>query len=363
MIEPAHSLARFRLALLILSPVLLMALVSVAVSAILLGNLGPADGAAADAGLARIGDDLALVVVADGVAEIELARSAIADWGLLAPAIVLAVAAVGAWLIAGRVHRRIETARTQVRVANAERQSHLQEIAHELRTPLAVMGTNLELAGSGADPDRYIDAAQRAVLRMSRTVEDLAGHGQLAVEEAGEPVDLAVVAEAVAVEHVGPGSARGVFVRLSDAGPLIVDKVDAAAIRTVVGNFMTNAMRFAPKGSVVGLDWGKQGDWAWLSVTDQGPGLAPRDHARVFERGWQGPHDRDRREGSGLGMAIARQLAEAQAGQVTIDSEEGGGSTFALWIPLDDTADPETIIAADGIHPLSHPWAESLATV
>lgn len=363
MIEPAHPLARFRLALLILSPVLLMAVVSVAVSAVLLANLGPAEGAAADAGLARIGDDLALVLVADGAAEIASARVAIANWGLLVPAIVLAVAAVGAWLIAGKVHRRVETARTQVRVADAERHSHLQEIAHELRTPLAVMGTNLELAGMGADPDRYIDAAQRAVLRMSRTVDDLAGHGQLAVEKDGEPVDLYEVAAAVAHEHVGPGSARGVFVRLSDAGPLVVDDVDPAALRTVVGNFMTNAMRFAPKGSVVGLDLGRTGEWAWLSVTDQGPGLAPRDHARVFERGWQGSHDRNRRQGSGLGMTIARQLAEAQGGHVTIDSEEGGGATLVLWLPVTDTADAEEIVAVDGIHSLIRPWADSLATV
>ncbi|MFZ0013209.1 MAG: HAMP domain-containing sensor histidine kinase, partial [Acidimicrobiia bacterium] len=254
------------------------------------------------------------------------------------------------------VQARVVTAGRAIEIANLERDSHLQEIVHELRTPLAVMGTNLELAGSGGDADKYLTAAQRAVSRMSRTVDDLSGHGRLAVEADDEPIDLARVAETVAHEHVGPGRARGVFVRLAAGDALVVRGVDPAALRTVVGNFMSNAMRFAPKGSVVGLDWGAEGEWAWISVTDQGPGMSTQDMTRVFERGWQGSHDRDRRTGSGLGLTIARQFAEAQGGHVSVDSEEGGGATLALWLPLTDTAVPDRIMAADGVRPLTRPW-------
>ena len=359
----SRPVTRGRRALLILSPVLLMTVVSVVVSLAVLANLGPSAAAGPDAGLARVGEDLALVLVADGAAEVAKARRLVANGGLLVPAIVLVFSAFGAWGISGRVQREVDEAVGSISRADQRRETHLQEIAHELRTPLAVIGTNLELASDGEQLDRYIDAAQRAMVRMSRTVDDLAGHGQLAVEDGQGPIDLADLVGSVAQEHVGPGRALGVFVRLNGGSDLVVHDIDPAAIRAVLSNFMSNAMRYAPRGSVVGIDWGAVDEWFWLSVSDQGPGIAIRDHARVFERGWQGNHDRDRRTGSGLGMTIARQLTEAQGGHVTIDSEEGAGTTFTLWLPGMGYPDPKEVIAPDGIHPVIRPWIDQLASV
>jgi hypothetical protein len=62
-------------------------------------------------------------------------------------------------------------------------------------------------------------------------------------------------------------------------------------------------------------------------------------------------------------MTIARQLSEAQGGHVTVDSEEGGGATFTLWLPGHVDARATEVVAPDGIHPVSRPWAEQLATV
>lgn len=354
----AIATSRIRLAFLILSPVLLMTLGSVVAALSMLANIGSPQVAGPDAGLARVGDDLALILVADGAFEVAAARQAIANWGLLAPAVLLSTGSVLAWWIAGRVQSKLRSAADSIEVAEQRRESHLHEIIHELRTPLAVMGTNLELAAATTSESRYLEAARRAVMRMSRTVDDLAGHGHLAVKTDVDPVDLAAIAEWVGQEHAGPERAREVFIRVAGTGSVVLEGVDGAALRTVVGNFMSNAVRFAPKGSVVGIDWGVHEGWAWLSVSDQGPGVAPSDHARVFERGWQGSHDRDRKSGSGLGLTIARQLTEAQGGHVTLDAEEGGGATFAVWLPLSETADPEAIVAVDGVHPLARPWFE-----
>ena len=134
---------------------------------------------------------------------------------------------------------------------------------------------------------------------------------------------------------------------------------DPATVRTAVGNLVGNAVRLAPQGSAVEVDWGRIHDWAWIAVRDEGPGLAPEHHSRVFERGWQGRHDRDRADGlgrSGLGLTIARQMVEAQGGAVTIESDEGVGSTFALWLPLSADADQSVIVADDGVHPSATPW-------
>ncbi|MGD2042090.1 MAG: HAMP domain-containing sensor histidine kinase [Acidimicrobiia bacterium] len=356
----SSPLDRAKLALLILSPALLLVIVAVVASLVALANL-PADNAATEAGLARVGDDLALVIVSDLDGSVADTRSLIANWGLLAPALALALASVGAWWLSGRVQRTVEGARVEVAVAEAERRSRLQEVVHELRTPLAVMGTNLELAALQSE-DGYVDAARRAVERMARTVDDLDGHGRLAVEQEVGPVDLGGLVESVGAEHVGPGRARGVSVLVRGSGPVLLPSVDPGAVRAAVGNFLSNSVRLAPIGSAVVIDWGIHDDWAWVSVADQGPGLADHLHARAFERGWQGPHDRDRsrgNEGSGLGLTIARQLTEAQGGLVTLESEEGGGATFTVWLPLTHTADDAAVIAADGIHPIARPWARA----
>jgi signal transduction histidine kinase len=346
--------SRVVLAFLLAAPALLLAgVVMVASLAILLGE--PAS--RSDAGLARVGDGVALVVVVE-----ELATDGLIDSGLLAPALALIPAFMVAWWVAGRVKRVVTAARAEIASADDERQSRLQEVVHELRTPLAVMGTNLELASLETPEEGaagYIDAARRAVDRMARTVDDLAGHGRLAVEQGDGPADLAQIAEAAVAEHTGPGLANGVLVTTAGANPVLVHSVDPAAVRTAIGNFLSNAVRLAPAGSTVRIDCGQVSSWAWLAVSDEGPGLAPQHHARVFERGWQGSHDRHRSNGSGgtgLGLTISRQLTEAQGGAVTVDSEEGGGSTFTIWLPMEAGADRRQVVANDQVHPVIRPW-------
>lgn len=354
---------RGRLTLAILAPAVFVAVTAILMSLVVLYVLAP-EGTGADAGLARIGDNLALVIVTGSGVPVAQLRSAITIWGLIVPVVVIVIAGVVAWRISGRVQEKLEESERAVIAADEERNRRLQEVIHELRTPLAVMGTNLELAGDGVDESaaRYVDAAHRAVSRMARTVDDLAGHGALAVETGDTPTDLGELAESTALEHVGPGQSRGVRIALQSEEKVILDRVDPAAVRTVVGNLLSNAIRLAPAGSKVTVDWGTLDDWAWLSVTDQGPGLAPHHHARAFERGWQGDHDRDRHEGSGLGLTIARQLTEAQGGMVTLASEEGGGATFTMWLPLDVEAEMTLVVDADLVHPRVEPWMRSAVT-
>jgi signal transduction histidine kinase len=348
--------SRFRLALTMAAPALLVALVVMAVTVALMAS--PPASADPRAGIARVGDDVAVVIVMD-----EAPLDGLIDSGLLAPLLALIPALVVAWVGAGRVRRVIDQARAEVETADEERRSRLQEVVHELRTPLAVMGTNLELAVVEAEGSPgaagYIDAAHRAVGRMARTIDDLAGHGRLAVEQEDGPVDLGLIAEAAVAEHAGPARARGINVEVTGAVPTTVPSVDPAAVRTAIGNFLGNAVRLAPRGSSVEVDWGELGRWAWIAVTDQGPGLPLHLHARVFERGWRGQHDRDRADvngEAGLGLTIARQLTEAQGGAVTLESEEGGGATFTVWLPLEQGAVPRTVVAADRVHPAAMPW-------
>jgi len=355
---------RARLALILAAPSLVMVVVVMVASLATSASEDVDSGVSTRAGIARIGDDVALVIVTDEAGQ--AASSSTVDWSLVAPILALIPAAGAAWLVAGRTLAVVAGANAEIETADDERRTRLQEVIHELRNPLAVMGTNLELAETQAGPApeavEYIDAARRAVERMGRTVDDLDGHGRLAVEQEDGLVDLAVLAEAVVSEHAGPLTARGIHVLVAGSSPTLVPAVDPAAIRTAIGNFLGNSTRLAPQGSAVSVDWGEVGDWAWIAIADEGPGLAPHLHARAFERGWRGPHDRNRGSdnGAGLGLTIARQLTEAQGGAVTLDSEEGGGAILTVWLPLNHAADHNDVVAHDRVHPAIQPWKKGL---
>jgi signal transduction histidine kinase len=356
-VPPSRARVRARLAVGLTALALLVAAGVALAGAALADRLGDDPTTVRETRVEQLGDRLAVVVVQEDTQ----ARRAAADarhealrWLLLALAGSFVPAAGLAWLAAGRVLGSVDRALAETRAAETDRQRRLQEVVHELRTPLAVASTNLELAATDpaldADTESFVAAARRAVDRMGRTVDDLAGHGQLALA-ATTTVDLVEEAAALAAEHAGPARQAQVVVEVA-AGPPVEVQADRAALRTTAGNLLANALRLSPAGGTVTLACGRAGDWAWLAVSDEGPGLAPRHHAKAFQRGWRGRYERTTdpdSDGRGLGLAIARQLTEAQGGRLTVDAAEGAGATFVVWLPENDDADPEAI-TSDGVH-------------
>ncbi len=330
------------------------------------------------AGAARVGDDVALVLVAeDGGADAAAqARHDALRWMIVTLGASLVPAVGLGWFAAGRLLGALDRAVAETEIAERQRQRQLQEVVHELRTPLAVVSANLELVVTQHDLDAeaagFVDASRRASERMRRTIDDLAGHGRLAVDAGAGPLDLGAEVAAIVAEHDGPARSRGVHLLVNGAeadpdddstiarGPLTVPATDRAVVRTTLGNLLGNALRFAPSGSAITVSLGEHEGWAWVAVTDEGPGIPQRLQARVFERGWRGRHDRDRSgepEGQrGLGLTIARQLTEAQGGSLTLDSEDGAGATFTVWLPLDSEAVRADVVTGGGPRPRVRPW-------
>lgn len=318
------------------------------------------------AGAARVNGGITVVVVAeegtqDAAAQ---ARRDALGWMFVALGVAVVPAMAAGWIVSGRMLIDVDRALADVDAIEQERRRRLDEVVHELRTPLAVAGTNLELAADDpmldADTGRLIDAARRAADRMRRTVDDLATHGRLAVHRTGT-LDLGAETRAVAAEQAGPARARSLHMVAGGAAALDVPAVDRAAVRTALGNLAANAVRLAPSGSVISLSCGEHAGWAWAAVSDEGPGIPAHLHERVFERGWRGRHDRDRDRAAapdqrGLGLTISRQLTEAHGGLLTIDSEEGAGSTFTIWLPMAPDARTDDVVGRDHLHPLAQPW-------
>ena len=326
----------------------------------------------ARAGAARVGEDVAVVVIAEdaGADAASDARRDTLEWMLVALAASLVPAVLIGWLAAGRLLGTVDRALADIEATENERQEHLQEVVHELRTPLAVVTANLELVARDPDVDGetadFLDASRRAAERMRRTVDDLAGHGRLSVDGEAGPSDLAVEATAVVAKYAGPAHNRSLGLATIGEPRLPVPSADRGAVRIALGNLVGNAVRLAPRGSKITIRWGKLEDWAWMAVGDEGPGMAPSLHPLAFERGWRGRHDRDRAAGAdpgrGLGLTIARQVVEAQGGALTVESDEGAGSTFTIWLPLTADATRADVVAEDGIHPRSAPWLDLSST-
>jgi signal transduction histidine kinase len=222
----------------------------------------------------------------------------------------------------------------------------IQEASHELRNPLAVIRTNLDVTladedASNEDLRRTSEVVRRAAERMSHLVDDLLTYArQGATVRQFERLDAASVVADAAAEFQVPAEARGVVLEAASPSGLVVIG-DRVALRQAVANLLANAIRLAPEGSMIRVAAGQEGDpddrgdhWVWIAVEDQGPGIPEAQQELVFQRFWRGDGRKAREEGrSGLGLTIVRQIAESHRGSVRLASNPAGGSTFSLWLP------------------------------
>ncbi len=222
-----------------------------------------------------------------------------------------------------------------------QRRNLLAEIAHELRTPLAVIQGNLEGILDGIYPrdDAHLTPILDETRIAATLIEDLR---TLALAETGalklqrEPTDLgALILETVA-SFRAQADAASVTVTAEVPPNLPILEVDPSRIRQVLANLILNALQHTPTGGSVGvayqLESGEsRGGTVTVSVTDTGSGIAPEDLPRIFERFYKSKESR----GSGLGLAIARNLVAAHGGEIEARSEVGKGTTVRFTLPVE----------------------------
>jgi two-component system, OmpR family, sensor histidine kinase BaeS len=224
--------------------------------------------------------------------------------------------------------------------AEQSRQDMTADIAHELRTPLAVQRAHLEAIQDGIYPLTLetLEPVLEQNHTLARLVEDLR---TLALADAGQlklncsHQDLEELAAHVVERFQPQANARKVELRLEPASePLPAVSIDRTRIEQVITNLITNALRYTPEGGSIILQLERQPGAALLSIRDSGPGIPPEALPHVFERFYRAGHSRSREEGgTGIGLAIARQLAEAHQGQLEASNHLAGGALFTLWLP------------------------------
>lgn len=251
--------------------------------------------------------------------------------GLMALGAVLLMAVSGlGWWLAGRALAPAQAAwtRQQAFVANA---------SHELRAPLTLMRASAEVAQRQPDaphtPTLLADIIQECD-HMARLVDDLLLLSRLDAQQIKLTVTAAPLEPLLAdlTRQVGR-VAEQYGVRVVCAGVAGAARADSARLRQMLLIVLDNAVQFTPPGGQVTVSARAHGSQVSITIRDTGPGIAPEHLPFVFERFYRVDSSRQGRPGSGLGLSIARALAQAHHGTVTLDSAPGRGTTVTFTLP------------------------------
>jgi two-component system sensor histidine kinase BaeS len=235
--------------------------------------------------------------------------------------------------------RELATAFDQM-AATLDRQEQLRrdlvaDVAHELRTPVAILQAGHEALLDGvAEPTPAELASLRdEVLRLARMVGDLqtlAAADAAALQLALRPADLAEVAATAADSLARRFEVAGIT--LDQDLTRVPVRADERWLHQVITNLLTNALKFTPAGGRVTIHTSQRGAEAILQVSDSGVGIPAGDLPHIFDRFWRG-RQAAQISGSGIGLAIAAELARAHGGELIARSEPGQGTELTLTLP------------------------------
>jgi signal transduction histidine kinase len=241
-------------------------------------------------------------------------------------------------LVRARSYDQERQARRSAELLSRAREDVLGVVAHDLRNPLNLVSmTSQLLMEPDLAPERRESAHAinvRAVNRMNRLIGDLldvvrmeAGHLSLNIG----PCEVDQLLEETMESFQQRATEQGISLVLSAETNATI-QADEERILQLIDNLVGNALKFTPSGGRVCLGAYADGDEVRLTVADSGPGIPEEQQARLFDRFWQA-RDNDRR-GLGLGLPIAKGIAEAHGGRLWVESTVGSGTAFHFSMPI-----------------------------
>lgn len=246
---------------------------------------------------------------------------------------LLSLAAVAGlcYLVAGKAIGPVQEA--------MERQEQFVAAAsHELRSPLTTIRTGFALLKTEPESERHLTLMRREAERMSRLIDELlilAGGGSLRRNFRPEAIEPDTLLIDFADTQTALAEKQRLYLELDLPGTAVPPiRADADRVRQMLAILTDNALRYAPKGSAVTLRLRLREKHCCLSVIDRGPGIPDSEKKRVFDRFYRGSVSRSDPDHFGLGLSVARELAQVHGGSVTLADTPGGGATFTIWLPL-----------------------------
>jgi signal transduction histidine kinase len=218
----------------------------------------------------------------------------------------------------------------------------IMNAAHELRGPLASLRASVELlvedhiSMAPKDLGLMLKTMQTAVIKFQGLVENLLDLGTV---QAGRfrvspaPTRLKWLLDD-AITQIRPlleRRSQRLDLTESTSHTILADRI---RITQVLSNLLTNASKYSPEGSVIGLNASEHDGFVFIEVTDQGAGIEPDELPNLFQRFYRGRRAAEGSIGTGLGLALAREIVRAHGGQMDVKSEPGQGATFWFSLPL-----------------------------
>jgi two-component system, OmpR family, sensor histidine kinase SenX3 len=229
---------------------------------------------------------------------------------------------------------------TEIRRVEQVRRDFVANVSHELKTPVGALTVLADALEGEDDPDvkaRLVERIGAEAERLAQIVHDLL---DLSVIEAAElPARLsqavAGVIQDAAARIDGVATTADIAIVQDAVDPDLMALCDRRHVVSALFNLLDNAIKYSDPGSKVEIGAARDGDEVRLWVRDHGVGIPAVDRERIFERFYRVDRARHRQTGgTGLGLSIVRHVAEAHGGRVGLESEEGLGSTFSLWLPI-----------------------------
>lgn len=231
----------------------------------------------------------------------------------------------------------------RVRTVDAKRREMIASVSHDLRTPLtALIGQieTLRLKHATLTPGTQQHLLERALQnaqhlrRLTETLAELASLDDPDFRAQPEPIALGELADDVVQRFSATAQQAGVTLDVDYPDGLPLTRADAALVERALSNLLDNAIRVTPPGGNVHVRALREARGVRLEVADDGPGVAPEDEERIFDRFYQASRHREQRGSSGLGLAIVKRVAELHGGQAGLRREAGHGSIFFIELPL-----------------------------
>ncbi len=318
---------------------------------------------------------IAILQVATSLTVVDSARANLLNILFMAAIVSAALAALGSWLVLGRALAPLDTVTETAQAINraddlsrripyngpetdeiggliqsfnqtlerlenlfTSQRRLLADVSHELRTPLTVIKGNVDLMRRMRQlDDESLSSIDQEAGRLTRLVGGLlllaqAESGKLSLDMKPLELDTLLLEVFQEMRVLAGGNVR---LRMGDIDQAMV-KGDRDRLKQVFLNLVGNAIQYTPPGGEVLLSMAKIGEQVRVIVRDTGPGIPPADLPFIFERFYRAEKSRTRGKstGFGLGLSIAQWIVENHAGSVEVESKEGVGTTFAVWLPM-----------------------------
>ncbi|NQV31857.1 MAG: PAS domain-containing protein [Phycisphaeraceae bacterium] len=232
---------------------------------------------------------------------------------------------------------------TRMRKMERVRREFVADVSHELRTPItSILGFSETLRSGTVDDaqerDHFLDVVCKQSMRLQAIVEDLLSLASIENDaETGEvdlqPGHISAVLRGAVQACQDAADKKELTLEVTCPESLRV-RMDSQLLQQAVMNLTNNAIKFSEPDTRIEIEGKASESSIVIEVRDQGPGIARKHHARLFERFYRVDKGRSRRlGGTGLGLAIVKHIALAHEGRVTVESEYGKGSTFSIWLP------------------------------